>query len=153
MGLSPLAHLPHVKAFACDQEQAEGALIEIERQLQERKQKVDKIRRKAQVGGGFDGQAFLSQYPTLVLAMDDAFDSFDDITITSDELSKQQLREWWTRIVQQGRRLGLYLILAGSSRDLNQAVDADHPCPLSEGDCLQFGGLRMRFGLKRDQPT
>jgi len=118
MGLSPLAHLPHVKAFAHDQEQAEGVLSEIEQQLQERKQKTDESRRRIQTGGGFSEQAFLSQYPTLLLAMDDAFDSFDDITITSDELSKQRLKDRWARIVQQGRRLGFYLILAGSSRDL-----------------------------------
>jgi hypothetical protein len=100
--------LPHVKAYAADTGQADAALADLLRLLQERQGAFEEARRKTR--GAFDPTALLGGWPTVVIAADDLFDQADDVT---SEDAKGKLAQ----IVRQGRRLGFCLLVAGSSSD------------------------------------
>jgi len=95
-----------VKAYACEENQVSGVLQKLEQLLQERQQI---FRRKTQ--DLLMQQESVSQFPAVVLAIEDLFDPSDD-TISAE--AKKQL----AAMARQGRRLGFYQLVTGSSTDL-----------------------------------
>ena len=109
MGLSPLARLPHVKSYASEEEPADEMLEGLEQVLQERRDALDKKRRTS--SQMVPGENLLAGLPALLLVIEDIFDPFDDILSDS---AKDKI----AALVQQGGRLGLHLLMSGSSGEL-----------------------------------
>ncbi|MDQ0110665.1 S-DNA-T family DNA segregation ATPase FtsK/SpoIIIE [Paenibacillus harenae] len=101
-GLSALRELSHVKGYASDERSLEPMLLKLRQEIE----------RRAKEGYSRNGD------PILVLLIDDA-----DVTakrVTSISPVTQSL----DYLIQHGRDLGLYILLAGNSPDLQQNWDA-----------------------------
>ena len=112
-GLLSLIRLPHVQACLEDDNQLDKALKEIAQALRLRRLALDEARHAA--GGQLDERSWLVNYPAIVVAIDD-FDTYrDGIQGGTKECLEQMAR--------RERGLGLHVLLAGSSGDIESAWD------------------------------
>ncbi len=103
--------LPHVKKYLRDDEQLAEALADIKQSLDERRDALEAAREAA--GGVIDEQAFVRQYPPIVLVGDD-LDQWE-LAVGEDKQRQLQL------LMGQGRGLRFYVLLAGSIETVSRA--------------------------------
>jgi S-DNA-T family DNA segregation ATPase FtsK/SpoIIIE len=108
-----LQRLPQVKAYVENENQLSEILNEITGLLRDRRQAMDEARRASK--GLFSDKEFLSGYPAVVIAMDD----FDAVSKQADPMSKDQIEQ----IVRRDRGMGVHVLVAGTSTDLNSSWD------------------------------
>lgn len=113
-GLVPFERLPHVRAFAQDDDQLSEMLAGITQMLRERHQSVDQARGAA--NGLFDERARLAQYPALVVAMDDLDAIKNDLSASTKERLEQ--------LIRRERGTGFHILLCASTSDLTSAWDS-----------------------------
>ncbi len=133
-GLSQLQRLPQVKAYIDEDSKLKSAFAEIGQELRNRKQALELAQRDAEERNlSVDKRFFLSQFPALVVAIDD-YDALRDIApAETKEFALNQLRE---------RGLGLHVIVTGSSTDLGSNWE-ELP--------KQIKAVRTGFALSNDQ--
>jgi len=107
-GLMPLQRLPQVQAYITDDDLLGEALAEITESLRERRQALEKARRRA--GGFLKERAFLARYPALVMVIDD----FDAFNTEAQSGTKERLEQ----MIRRERGLGFHVLLAGLSTDV-----------------------------------
>lgn len=116
-GLAFLAGLPHRRGYAGEQADVDGLLAQLEEELRRRLQAFAKLKRQTAIGS--DGnQSVRAQFPEVIVAVDDIFDPFDDLTGASNGDEDPDRKKRLTAILQQGSRLGFHFIVAGSTSHL-----------------------------------
>jgi DNA segregation ATPase FtsK/SpoIIIE, S-DNA-T family len=109
--LSIFQTLPHVRRYVRDDEQFTEVLGEIEQVMDERSAALEAAREAA--GGVIDEQAFVMQYPPVVLVGDD----LDQWEQAVSEANQRQLQ----KLMGKGRGLRFYVILAGAIEPISRS--------------------------------
>jgi len=104
-----------------------------------------------------EGREYVLNYPEMRIGRSLAKDtpsSPKDLLDLKNEPQGRTVSRHHARITFTGGMWSLTPLAGTKNQTLvnNKPADATQPCPLSEGDWLQFGGVRMRFRLKSAQP-
>ncbi|MEM4202898.1 MAG: type VII secretion protein EssC [Candidatus Methanomethylicaceae archaeon] len=109
-GLAALQHLPHVKKYSCDSLEAEVAFEELAAVFEQRRQMAE-IERRTHLISASESRTSLNQAPAIVVVVDDMLDPYNDIT-------SDNVKNFLTSFLRQGRGIRCFAIIAGPSEDL-----------------------------------
>lgn len=111
--LSPLDRLPQVQAYVRENEQLSDMVDRLAEQLNERRLALEEARNKDPL---LNDRTFLSQFPALVIVMDDC-----------DSVHKQNeygaVKDKLEQMVRRERGMGVYILAAGNNSNLDKVYD------------------------------